>query len=672
MKRLLDIQPEDRFTLQKDFVDEYSQKKPDFGGNGLGLVVYKRTYARPLDDGTTEEWWQTVKRVVEGVYTVQKWHCQKQHLPWSDRKAQRSAKEMYRLIFEMKFLPPGRGLWAMGTEYLEKNGSTPLYNCAFISTEDINKDFAQPFTFLMDFSMLGVGVGFDTLGAGKIRIKKPKVNSDLHTVEDSRAGWVNLVRRYINAYTGKDTLPADVDYSLVRPAGAPLKGFGGIAAGPEPLIRCVAGIIEILSPLVGKNVTSTAIVDLMNIIGVCVVSGNIRRSAELALGSSLDNDFMVLKDPVGAAKELMSHRWASNNSVVVAVGDDYTKAASLTSQNGEPGYFWIDNARKYGRMGDVADNKDFKVQGLNPCAEITLESGEVCNLVETFPSRHDTYLEYQRTLKFAYLYSKTVTLIPTHNRLTNKVQSRNRRIGLSQSGIIQSMQKIGRREHLRWCDEGYKYLGRLDKQYSDWLGIPRSIKMTTVKPSGTVSQLPGVTPGIHFEHSEYYFRTVRIAKTSALLPRLTSAGYRIEEDQYDPSSMVVYFPIHATNYDRSKSEVTMWEQMKLAAEMQRYWADNAVSVTVTFSTDEGPQIGHALELFESDLKSISFLPMEDHGYVQAPYQTIDKYIYDEAIKKIKPLDLKLDTHEIMDAYCEGDKCEVPFGHDVAAHQMVAV
>lgn len=1028
------------------------------------------TYARPLADGTTEEWFQTVRRVVEGVFTIQKSWLNQRHLPWSEARARKSAEEMYHLIFTMKFLPPGRGLWAMGTEYTEKFGSAALMNCAFVSGETL--EFSRPFTFLMDMSMLGVGVGFDTKAAGRFKIVEPKVSDDVLLVEDSREGWVDLVKRVLDAYVGKGTLPAVIDYSEVRPAGAPIKGFGGIAAGADPLMRAVAGIHATLRPLIRRKLTTSAVVDIQNTIGVCVVSGNVRRclpegtlihterglvpiermamgdqvlasgrhgerfgevtevieqgrqdlvavrtqmgvfectanhqvavfdtpgtygfkpagdlepgdrmvfvedalegrptnlpawhydcpahsttcrditipeltpdvawwlgyvagdgyiaatrahngfnahvsipvpvdeygddlaqrvragyaafgartneiapsaqdqsrkirsqskqlaryldehfkrpnealtvpswileseadiraafvaglfdadgsaktrplnlvvsiypdflrqvravyaslgiptrirrsrpandtwkalyaldligerararfessvmphatkqiiagrtarsqndhgfpsswvggpdeglvlgrqwarssrqitvatyervggtvgniipvevlevgvgrpnvptfdlsvaeahefvaegmlvhnSAEIALGSAKDAEFLALKDPDLHPAELMSHRWASNNSVFVEVGDDYRHAASLTAKNGEPGYFWLENGRQFGRMSDPRNSKaDPRVAGLNPCGEQTLESLELCCLVETFPAKHATYEEYAHTLKLAYLYAKTVTLIPTHDRDTNRVQFRNRRIGLSQSGIAQSFGRHGRRTHFEWCDKGYALVRDLDTRYSEWLTIPKSIKVTTVKPSGTVSLLNGSTPGMHYEHAEYYYRTIRISQTSALIPPLRKAGYRIEVDQYDASGFVVYFPVHAEHFDRSKDDITMWEQLENAAQMQAYWSDNACSVTVTFKPDEAKDIARALELYETRLKSVSFLPLTEHGYAQAPYITITKEEFRAASAKLKPIDLRTtDTHEIVDAYCDGDKCIVP-------------
>jgi adenosylcobalamin-dependent ribonucleoside-triphosphate reductase len=295
------------------------------------------------------------------------------------------------------------------------------------------------------------------------------------------------------------------------------------------------------------------------------------------------------------------------------------------------------------------------------CGEIALEGkdGELCNLVETFPSKHESYEDYEKTCKVAYIYAKTVTLVPTHNQRINQVINRNRRIGISQSGVIESFQKHGRRGHFNWCDKAYKYLRKLDKEYSrNWLGVPTSIKITTIKPSGTVSLLPGVTPGVHYAHSEYYYRTIRVDKTSPLIKPLRKAGHRIEESVYGDNTLVVYFPVHEENFDRSKTEVSIWEQLENVAQLQNYWCDNQVSATVTFKPEEADQIHKALEMYETRLKGVSFLPLTDHQYAQAPYQEIDKAEYEKAVAKLKPLVLVGDTHEAEEKFCTTDACEI--------------
>ena len=649
-----------RFTLDFKFLDNYKDSSPGWGP--LGYFTYKRTYARTLPSGGAEEFWQTCARVVEGVFNTQKSHCESLSLPWSDNKAQRSAQEMYIRMWEFKWLPPGRGLWAMGTEALDKVGGACLNNCAFVSTEDLTVErFSEPFKFLMDMSMLGVGVGADTKGAGSIVISHPTYTREPLVVEDSRAGWVNLIGRVLDSFVGEALLPLNIDYSQIRPKGTILKTFGGRCSGYEPLKGAVDSIIELLStdsrdPYV---LQSTTIVDLFNLIGKCVVSGGIRRTAEIMLGDPEDKEFLELKDDT---EKLMSHRWASNNSVFASRGMEYSDLATRVGEGSDVGFFWLDTARERSRMVDPADYKDSLVKGVNPCGEQSLESYELCCLVETFPSNHETEEDYFRTLKYAYMYAKTVTLIPTHNKRTNAVMMRNRRIGCSQSGIIQAINKYGRTRYLEMCDRGYSYIQDLDAIYSDWLCVPRSKKTTSVKPSGTVSLLAGTTPGIHYPHSEYYIRNVRLNDMSPLLSKVRAAGFPVEEDQYADNTFVVSFPIKEKHFHRSKDEVSIWEQASNASALQKYWADNQVSITVTFKPEEKRYIKPVLECFEDSLKSISFLMSDPKTiYPQAPYIKITKEHYEKLKRKITDLEYgtATNTHEVEDSFCDGDTCAVP-------------
>lgn len=912
------------FKLSASFLPEFEGRQPEWGP--VGYVTYKRTYARAKDDGTREEFWETCKRVVEGVYNVQKRHCHRYGLRWDNAKAQRSAQEMYRRMWAFKWLPPGRGLWMMGAPVVEKLGGAPLnnplrgdeelftpdglvrigslatdetvrvwtrrgwveatarcygvqdinrielrpetspgsrtihrivkhatpdhgwmladgtrthalkvgdrirssaprgeyveeaarhgrvfadgtmqyagessflhrirlcvlrlvtnaarnykglpgdnesvdyhatfirawfefdgsngrldtthtdagaylekwapvagyvvtgvqidtrptdyadnreplqrfvmrpiedvvftvtdiapakreavyclhvpgehefalaggvnsLNCGFVSTEDLSVDLADPFCWLMDMSMLGVGVGFDTKGAGTVRIQEPKLGGDTHVVDDSREGWVELLRRVLTAYTGRGSFPGHIDYSRVRPAGTPIKGFGGTSSGPEPLKALIDGIESMLDAAVGEEITSTHIVDIANLIGKCVVSGNVRRSAEIAFGEPDDHAFLNLKNPDVAGDALTSHRWASNNSVFATVGTDYTELAALTARNGEPGYEWLENAQAYSRMGRPADHKDRRVRGANPCVEQSLEAYELCCLVETFPGRHESFDDYRRTLKYAYLYAKSVTLIPTHDQRTNAVMLRNRRIGASMSGIVQATARHGRRAFFQWCDAGYDYLRQLDAIYADWLCVRESVKITSVKPSGSVSLLPGVTPGIHFPHSEHYIRRIRFQKNNPLVGELRSRGYVVEDDAYSPNTVCVEFPVREAYFDRAKGDVSMWEQLELAAAMQHHWADNQVSITVTFRADEARDIKPALELYETRLKGVSFLPLTDHGYTQAPYEEITATEYARMSKRIRPLTGIEIQHDTDDNFCTNDTCELPRGNE---------
>ena len=646
------------FKLDSTFLTRFIGLQPEWGP--IGYFTYKRTYARPVDGGGTEEFWQTCQRVVEGVYKLQKAHCLQHNLPWSDTKAQRSAMEMYERMWAFKWLPPGRGLWVMGTDVVETKGGAALNNCAFVSTQDLDRDFAGPFTFLMDMSMLGVGVGADTLGVGKADIVKPSIGNYTYVVEDSREGWVELIRLVLMAYIGAEKLPKEIDYSDLRVKGEPLKQFGGYSSGPAPLrelVACIKKVLRLKDGMLIQPITTAQIVDLFNYIGKCVVAGGIRRTAEIMFGEPDDREFIELKQDMDA---LQDRRWASNNSIKAAVGQSYKKIAPLIALNGEPGVIWLENMQAYSRMKDVPDYKDYRVLGSNPCSEQSLEPYELCCLVETFPARHDTLEDWQRTLKYAYLYAKTVTLVPTHNSRTNAVTLRNRRIGCSQSGITQALTKFGRFNYLEGCDFGYNYVQKLDVQYSDWLCVPKSIKTTSVKPSGTVSLLCGSTPGIHYPHSEFYIRNVRVDDTSPLVEAAIRTGHPVEACKYAPNTWVVSFPVREQNFEYSKDDVSIWQQFANAADLQAYWADNQVSITVTFTKEEAKEIEACLDHFQTRLKSVSLLPINDHQYEQAPYIKISEEEYWGLKNKI-PGEISIDAnaHDTDDQFCDGGKCEVP-------------
>ena len=318
----------DKFKLSDNFINGYKRKKAPFGFNGLGELVYMRTYSRIKADGKNERWWETVQRVVEGTYSMQKNWIESHQLGWNAWQAQKSAQEMYERIFTMKFLPPGRGLWAMGTPITEEKGLyAALNNCAFVSTKTLKEDYAKPFTFLMDASMLGVGVGFDTKGAGEIVVKgiDKKKNEQVYQIPDTREGWVESMKLLLESYFhGQGKMK--FDYSKIRLAGEPIAGFGGVASGPDPLEEVHNSISEVLEKNSGKGITITTIVDIMNLIGKCVVAGNVRRTAEIVFGEPDNEEYLDLKN-----YKVNPHRdqygWTSNNSIFAELGMDYTEAA---------------------------------------------------------------------------------------------------------------------------------------------------------------------------------------------------------------------------------------------------------------------------------------------------------------------------------------------------------
>ena len=647
-----------KFRLSDAFVEPYKTATVPWGP--LGYVTFKRTYARRLSEFEpgatgTEEWWQTCRRVIEGMFHIQKEHVVRLGLEWNDNKAQKTAKDAFDRLFNLKWTPPGRGLWMMGTKFVEERTGAALFNCAFRSTQDIDRKGGYIFSWIMDALMVGVGVGFDTKGAGTVTIKEPTYTNDTHVIDDSREGWVNSVHILLDGFFLGNNVPK-FDYSAIRPEGAPILGFGGTSSGAGPLIELHQNLTNLYSEKIGEPITSVDIVDTENLIGRCVVAGNVRRSAALAIGEYDDVRYLEMKND---QEKLYHHRWGSNNSFDAEVGMDYAWHAEQSQKNGEPGYIWLSNARAYGRMKDGENYDDIEVMGFNPCVEQSLHNAEMCCLVETFPAKHEDYEDYVKTLKCAYLYGKTVTLVNTHWPETNAKMLKNRRIGLSQSGIVQAFNKHGRRTMMDWCDDAYEYVRELDTEYSNWLCVPKSIKMTSIKPSGTVSLLNGSTPGIHFPESEYYIRRIRFSDSSPIVPQLEAAGYRTEKDKYSPNTVCVEFPIHEDFFTKGKKDVSMWEQLEIAAQYQNYWADNAVSVTVTFTEKEASQLKSALEMYETRLKAVSFLKYQDTGYEQAPYEPITKEQYEEMSANITPIQrIDTDVGGVGTKYCDGESCEI--------------
>lgn len=649
-----------KFKLTESFLNKYKKAKAPFGFNGLGELVYLRTYSRIKENGDNEQWWETVCRVVEGTYNIQKRWIDEHKLGWNPQKAQRSAQEMYERIFTMKFLPPGRGLWAMGSPVIEERGLyAALNSCAFTGTEHIKEEQTQPFEFMMDMSMLGVGVGFDSKGEGKLDIKKPGSDTLNYNIPDTREGWVESLKLLLESYFSGGPR-VTMDYSSIRPAGLPIKGFGGMSSGPGPLQEMHKSIADVLEPCIGSPISVRNIVDVMNLIGKCVVAGNIRRTAQIAFGKPTDLTYLDLKN-YAVNPERATYGWTSNNTIFAELGMDYSAPAERTKINGEPGYAWLENMQNYSRMNNGPDRKDHRVRGGNPCLEQSLEPWETCCLVESFPDNHVDLDDYKVTLKYAYLYAKTVTLGKTHWAETNRVLLRNRRIGCSMSGIAQFVAKRGLNTLKEWCTEGYSTLDYYDEIYSDWLAIPKSIKKTSIKPSGTVSLLAGATPGMHFPESRFYIRRVRLSIHSELPAILKEAGYNLEPCFGDDSSLVVEIPVDVGAGVRTVGEVSMWEQLSLAAFLQRYWSDNQVSCTVTFQPHEGNQIKEALNYFQYQLKGVSFLPQLEKGaYKQMPYEKIDEARYNEMFSNIKTLNFRKVRNEEaeVERFCNNDTCEI--------------
>lgn len=613
-----------------------------------------------------ERWVDTVRRVTEGTFSILLEHVRENNIKgWNPEQVSKESRAFFELLYGLKWTPPGRGLWSMGTAFVNERGNyEALQNCGFVSTKDIAKDGGNVFAWFMEMLMVGVGVGADLKGAGTIRVLHPQGRTFIYDIPDTRQGWAESVRLLIDSYLDGGT-PVEFAYHLIRARGTPIRGYGGFAEGPEILMDLHERVRHILDENAGQRISGVTLADIFNLIGRCVVAGNVRRSAEILFGSPSDDNFLNLKNPDAfAERNTYPGGWGafSNNTIFAVKGMDYGSIAKHAFQNGEPGFLWLENAQNFGRMDGIGQHDPGT--GGNPCLEQILEPWELCTLAELHLPRIADKAEFLQAVKASYLYAKIVTL--TSRLITNKntryVMTKNRRIGLSCSGITQFEAQYDRATMLDWMDHGYHKTGYWDRRWSQWLEVPESVRRTSVKPSGTVSLLSGITPGIHYPIGRYYLRRMRLSSGSSLVPRLTAAGYVVEPDYSDPTGTVVaVFPIDTGVDVPAEADINPLDHIFLAADVASAWADNAVSLTVKFDAkfwNEADMVGW-LTVAEERLKSISFLRDDGAVYPQMPYERITEEEYVVAIALLQPLDLSGVGHEMEDEYCDGEACELP-------------
>ncbi len=449
------------FHLNELTCQKLRRQKPNFGFGGFGEIVYYRSYSRMILDGDKvvgqEHWPDTVIRVINGVMSIRKDHYLKNRIEWNEIYWQQYASEMSQSMFRMNWLPPGRGLWAMGSDLIRKRGAMALYNCAALV---IGEDWIDDLSWLMDTLMYGVGVGFKAL-RNDLYLVEPAYSYG-YTIPDSREGWCKSVRLLLRAFEGQG-FPI-FDYDDIRPEGSLIKSFGGIASGPGPLRDLHTKIIELSNRYIHCNNYENDNepydeveykTDLANLIGCCVVTGNVRRSAELALGDFDDEVFWDLKN---YEKKPERQGWAfmSNNSVCLEKDEHFQQMDRIAQANingYDVGYVNLQNFPK-GRIGknNVREDKAFLC---NPCSEIPLENREVCNLADTFPTRCVDKDQWLQACKYATYYCSTVSLLPTHQSSTNKVVTRNRRIGVGLVDYTGWVHEIGVSQVTAALREGY-------------------------------------------------------------------------------------------------------------------------------------------------------------------------------------------------------------------------
>jgi len=645
--------------LSDQFVAKYKDRKVPWGQ--LGYATYKRTYARKIEGDGTEEWFQTIERCVNSALGIGKF-------------TKEEAEFLYDSVFNLKCNFSGRALWQLGTKTMKKVGGDSIQNCWCC----VVNDPVKPFCFVFNELMLGGGVGYNIQKENVYEMPKVKHNvkvirkddKDVNfIVPDNREGWVELLRRVLEAffYTGKDFTYSTI---CVRPKGALIKSFGGVASGPEDLCAGITQICMILSQRVGKKLRPIDCLDVMNIIGSIVVSGNVRRSAQLALGDVDDSAFLSAKD--WSKHRLPSWRDKSNNSVACShIADLPDYFWSGYKGEGEPyGLINLNNLRRYGRLADGLDYRtDRRVVGVNPCGEIGLEgssedgSGEACNLAEIFLPNISDVNEFKKIGEIMYKVVKSISCMKFLYDGTNEIVQRNHRLGIGVTGFMQSKFV----NDAKSFDDVYKHIEKADREYSKELGVGKSIKLTTVKPSGTSSLLPGVTSGVHPAYAPCYIRRIRMAANDPLVPLCEKHGYKVEpllqiDGSRNMDTMVVEFPVAVPKGTICAKDVTAVQQIEHQKFLQTHWSDNAVSVTVYFKKEELPQIKEWLaKNYDESVKTISFLLHSGHGFAQAPYEEITEQAFKEMSSKTKPI-TKVDDKEVrslIDAQeCAGGACPI--------------
>lgn len=617
-----------------------------------GYITLKRTYSRKIKEGSdeTEEFSDIVDRVIRA--------CDKQLKVGFSSEEENRLRE---ILLSLKGIVAGRFLWQLGTKTVDSLGLASLQNCAVTL---VNEPI-RPFTWAMDMLMLGSGVGYNIQReyvyelpkAKRVKIVRQDTKDADFIVPDTRAGWVELLERTLQAHfiTGKGFTYSTV---CIRGKGTPIKGFGGVASGPEELCWGIENISKVINNRGGKKLRPIDCLDIMNIIGFIVVAGNVRRSAQIAIGDM--DDLQYLNAKRWDLGNIPNWRAMSNNSIVC---NDINLLPEQFWQgyngNGEPyGMINLNLARSMGRIGE-SQYPDPDVIGFNPCAEQSLADKETCCLAEIYLPNIASKEELLEVAKYLYRINKHSLALPCHHPETEAIVHKNMRMGIGVTGYLQATD-----EQRGWLSDTYTQLREFDKEYSAKHNWPTSVKLTTVKPSGTLSLLAGVTPGVHPGYSQHFIRRIRMASNSNLVSLCRDNGYDIEyqrnfDGSEDKNTVVVSFPCKYPEGTVVAKDVTAIDQMNFVKELQKNWSDNSVSCTVYYRKEELPAIKEWLkENYNHNVKTVSFLLHNDHGFDQAPYEEITKERYEELVAKVKPItsvevreDDLLDSTECVTGAC---------------------
>lgn len=627
--------------IDEGFLEPYRRQGDPFP-NLLARSTYLGKFSR---DGET--WTDTVRRCVEA------------NIALDPLAGDRESRMLFDVIWRGWGFPPGRGLWTGGVPNIPVDAR---YNCHYGTLRD-PEDWCWAANMLMCGGGVGVGLHrtpslpWPNRGQARLAVlcskshpNEPEVMPDQaaplgeeHIVADSREGWVEALRVTLRAAFAATSLTVNV--SPVRRRGARIMGFGGIASGPGPLAMLLRQVWAIVRGAAGRPLNTVECLDITNHIGVCIKSGNVRRSALIALGNSRDQAFRDAKKNEGA---ILAHRHSSNNSVLQETEHDvdtfdWEALVEDAAEFGEPGVLNLWRCRQ----------DDHGVEGVNPCGEIPLWNREACCLSEVYPALFPRE-ERVNVLRLMTRYTLRQRLEPMMDPVAEEVRTRNMRIGVGLGGICD----------FSWDEEELEAMRDVvqaeARAYAESLGVNVPIATTTVKPSGTISLLNGSSPGIHAPHSPYYIRRVRISKDEPMAAALTEAGVPSEDCVYDTTghTLVFEFPMSVrTRGQPTKQEETAYNQVQRQVRVQRAWADNSVSCTISFHAWEKKTLASSLRVFARELKSISCLPTK-HGYQQPPYEEISGHDFQERCATIDFSHPLTRGGDLQTEECEGGACPI--------------
>ena len=613
-------------------------------------------YARWLDEeGRRETWTETVTRYVD--YMADKTSLDK-----------KTTDEIWNAIHNLDVMPSMRALMTAGPALDRDN--TAGYNCSYLPVND-----PKSFDEAMYILLCGTGVGFSV--ERQYIDKLPEIPEKLFksqttiVVRDSKEGWAKAFRMLVALlYAGE--VP-DYDVSMIRPAGARLKTFGGRASGPAPLVDLFKFTINMFKGATGRKLNSYECHSIMCKVGEIVVVGGVRRSAMISLSNL--SDIRMRHAKTGQWWETAPHMALSNNSVAYTDKPDSETflrewTSLVESKSGERGIFNRVSAQKQAAKNGRR-NPDYEF-GTNPCSEIILRPHQFCNLTEVVVKEHDTDEDLDRKVRLATILGTaqaTLTAFPYLRKIWKSNTQEERLLGVSLTGIMDNIHTncflVNMRERLTRLKQ---IAIDTNKKYAKRFGIEESTAITCVKPSGTVSQLCDSASGIHARHSKYYIRTVRGDNKAPLTKFMIDQGVPSEPCVMKPDTTTVFsFPMMSPSGSRLRNDLSAVEQLDIWLIYQEHWCEHKPSVTVTVKEEEWLDVGAFVFKHFDKMSGVSFLPHSDHVYQQAPYQECTEDEYDAMLLKMKNrIDWsKLRDYESVDTTagsqtmaCSGDSCEI--------------